>query len=103
MLVEYCTYFVLVNLSDETAQGCGIPMPDLSDSGLFVGGQVDFTRGLVHEQVNLREIQYHNIQFLYIQNLWQEILCPPGSRLLTRGILVDPVSTHSVIDPGLFG
>ena len=25
-------------------QGCVIPMPYLSDSGLFVGGQVDFTR-----------------------------------------------------------
>ena len=34
-------------------QGCGSPMPDLSHSGLFVSGQVDFTRILVRGQVNL--------------------------------------------------
>ena len=44
-------------------QGRGVPMSYLSNSGLFVGRQVDFARGLVHGQVNLREIQYRNIQF----------------------------------------
>ena len=47
----------------DISQGCGIPMPDLSDSRLFGGGQADFTLALVHGQVNLGEIQYHNIQF----------------------------------------
>ena len=37
-------------------QGCEIPMSHLFDSGLLVGEQVDFTRGLVRRQVNLREI-----------------------------------------------
>ena len=37
-------------------QGCGIPMPDLADVGLFVGLQVDFTRVLVSGHVNLGEI-----------------------------------------------
>ena len=40
------------------SQGCGIPMPDLSDLGHFGGRQVDFTRALVRGQVNLGEIQY---------------------------------------------
>ena len=34
-------------------QGCGSPMPDLSDLGLCVSGQIDFTRLLVRGQVNL--------------------------------------------------
>ena len=33
-------------------QGCGIPMPDLSDSGLFAGGQADFPVAFVRGQVN---------------------------------------------------
>ena len=41
-------------------QGCGVPMPDLSGFGLFVGGQVNFTRGIVCGQVNLRQMQHHN-------------------------------------------
>ena len=39
-------FLTLIQLNLNCRQGCGIPMPDLSDSGLFVGEQVDFTRDL---------------------------------------------------------
>ena len=35
-----------------TSQGCGIPMSDLSDSGLSARGQVDFPMPFVRGQVN---------------------------------------------------
>ena len=39
------------------------PCPTCPASGLFVRGQVDFTKALVRGQVNLGEIQSHDIQF----------------------------------------
>ena len=39
--------------------------------------------------------------FNFGSNLWQKMQYLPGSMILTRGILVDPVSIRSVIDPGL--
>ena len=63
-------------------QGCGITMPDLSDSGLFVCGQVDFAKALFRGQVNLEK--YNIMIFNFACNVWQETLYLPGSRPLTR-------------------
>ena len=63
-------------------------MPDLSNSGLFGGGQVDFTRTLVQGQVSLGEIQYNNIQF--VSKLWQDTgyIYTQGSSSLTQFQLI---------------
>ena len=51
LALSFDTQFLIL-MNFHLSQGCGISMPDLSDSRLLVGGQVDFTRGIVRGQVN---------------------------------------------------
>ena len=83
----------------KTNQGCGIPMPDLSDSGLYVGGQIDFTRGLVRGQVKEKN---NIIIFNFASNNGKKCYIYLVQRFLQEEFLVDPVSIHSVINPELF-